>query len=148
MTDQGDAFDNAVKRLQQEIEKEERALYSKKVLEEANDPQNVGRMQSPDAAGVVTGPCGDTMEFYIRVEGGIIEQIAFYTDGCGASIACGSVTTRLVKGKTLEDAKALTDRDILQALDGLPEENMHCAKLAAETLHETLRNHSESGMGG
>jgi nitrogen fixation NifU-like protein len=140
LTDRGDVFDNAVKRLQQEIEKEERALYSKKVLEEANDPQNVGRMQGPDAAGVVTGPCGDTMEFYIRVRDENIEEIVFYTDGCGASIACGSITTRLVKGKPIQDAKALTDKDILEALDGLPEENLHCAKLAADTLHNTIRN--------
>ncbi len=100
-------------------------------------------MSEPDAAGEITGPCGDTMEFYLRVKNGMIEEITFYTDGCGATIACGSITTRLVKNKGVEEAKKITNQDIIDALDGLPEENLHCGKLAADTLKKAIDDYLE-----
>jgi nitrogen fixation NifU-like protein len=96
-------------------------------------------MGKPDAAAEVTGPCGDTMEFYLKVKDGVIENIMFYTDGCGSTIACGSMVTRLVEGKTVEEAGEVTENAIIEALDGLPDENLHCAKLAADTLQKTIK---------
>ncbi len=128
------------------MERQERAYYSRKVMEEANNPQNVGRMSKPDGAAEITGPCGDTMEFYLRVNNETIDEISFYTDGCGATIACGSMTTRMVKEKGVEEAGKLTSQDIIDALDGLPEENLHYGKLAADTLQKALHNYHEKGI--
>ncbi|MDO9537370.1 MAG: iron-sulfur cluster assembly scaffold protein [Thermoplasmata archaeon] len=142
MSSEEDAeFGKAADEIQAAIEKEAEILYSKKVIIEANNPQNVGRMAEPDGAGEITGPCGDTMEFYLKVKDGIIEQISFYTDGCGTTIACGSMTTRLVMGMGVKEARKLTNQDIINALDGLPEENLHCAKLAADTLQAAINNY-------
>ena len=137
-------FDDAIDKIQQAVEKQDRDHYSKRVLEEANNPQNVGRMQKADAAAEITGPCGDTMEFYLKIEDGKISDINFWTDGCGATIACGSIATKLVKGKEVAEAIKVTNQDIIKALDGLPEENLHCAKLAADTLHKAIRNYLDS----
>ncbi|MEW5937271.1 MAG: iron-sulfur cluster assembly scaffold protein [Candidatus Thermoplasmatota archaeon] len=120
------------------IEREERVLYSEKVIQEAYNPQNVGRMAKPDSVGVITGPCGDTMEFYLKVTNGQIKEITFMTDGCGATIACGSALTKMVKGRSVDDAYGTTEEDLLNALGGLPEENLHCSKLAIATLRVAL----------
>jgi nitrogen fixation NifU-like protein len=104
-------------------------------------------MAEPDGAGEITGPCGDTMEFYLKVKDGIIEQINFYTDGCGTTIACGSMTTKLVKGKGVRKAIELTGQDIIEALDGLPEESLHCAKLAADALQKAIRDYLDRKEG-
>ncbi len=142
LTSEEDArFDKVVNDIQAAIEKEAEILYSKKVIMEANTPQNVGRMAKPDGAGAITGPCGDTMEFYLKVKDRIIDQISFYTDGCGTTTACGSMTTKLVKGMDFQEAITLTNQDIIKALDGLPEESLHCAKLAVDTLQKAIRNY-------
>jgi len=120
-----------------------RTRYSEKVIDEANNPKNVGRMNNPDGCGVISGPCGDTMEFYLKVKEGAIDRISFMTDGCGPTIACGSMTTSQVKGKALDDARKLTDKDLIEALDDLPEENLHCAKLAINTLRKAIDNITE-----
>jgi nitrogen fixation NifU-like protein len=141
--DEYKSFDKAVDEIREEVEREQRYRYSLKVIQEAYNPVNVGRMTEPDAAAEITGPCGDTMEFYLRVRSGVIEDITFYTDGCGSTIACGSMATRLAKGKYVEEAGMITNQDIIDALDGLPEENLHCAKLAADTLRKVIRIHTE-----
>ena len=82
----------------------------------------------------ITGPCGDTMEFWLRVRNDNVEKAAFYTDGCESSLACGSMATCLVEGKPVADAIRLCQKDILEALGGLPEETEHCALLVANTL--------------
>ena len=89
----------------------------------------------------ITGSCGDTMEFYIRVEDGKIQDVKFYTDGCGTTIACGSVTTQIAKGKGLEDALGIMGQDIIDELEGLPEDHHHCARLSAETLQKAISNY-------
>ena len=137
------SFDRAVAEIQEEVERDQRYRYSLKVIYEANNPSNVGRMPRPDAAAEITGPCGDTMEFYLRIKDGKTEEVTFYTDGCGPTIACGSMATRLAKGKTVKEASKISGQVIIKALDGLPEEHIHCGKLAADTLQEALHSYSE-----
>ena len=93
-------------------------------------------VQLPDFNGHarITGPCGDTMEFWLKVRNDNVEKASFYNDGCGFSIACGSMAARLAEGKPLVDAARLCQKDILEALGGLPEEAEHCALLAANTM--------------
>ena len=131
-------FDRFVEELQQEILEQARAVYSGKVVEEFYYPSNLGRMLEPDARGVVRGWCGDTMEIYLRLDGEKIRAATFMTDGCGPTVACGSMLTRMVVGKSLEDAGKILPEDLLKALDGLPEENVHCAELAVNTLQEAI----------
>lgn len=140
---ENDQFENLVSEIKASIQEEEIAIYSKKVIQEYHNPQNVGRIIEPDGFAIITGPCGDTMEFYINVKNGRIIEINFMTDGCGSSIACGSMTTRLAKSRNLNDAMKITNQDILDALDGLPEEYIHCAKLAVDTLHKAIHNYLE-----
>ena len=134
-------FDRFVEELQQEILEQARAVYSGKVVEEFYYPSNLGRMLEPDARGVVRGWCGDTMEIYLRLDGEKIRAATFMTDGCGPTVACGSMLTRMVVGKSLEDAGKILPEDLLKALDGLPEENVHCAELAVKTLQVAIASH-------
>jgi len=134
-------FDRLVTELQRQIIEQERALYSAKVIEEAHNPTNLGRMARPDAYGIVHGWCGDTMEVYLRLNGARIEEATFMTDGCGPSVACGNMLTRLVRGMSLEEAGEIKPEDLIAALDGLPEESLHCAELAVNTLRYVLERY-------
>jgi len=133
-------FDRFVAELQREMDEQERVLYSARVIEEAHNPRNLGRMTDADACGIVCGWCGDTMEIYLRLNGARIEKATFMTDGCGPSVACGSMLTRLAHEMSLEEADRITPEDLLKALDGLPEESVHCAELAVNTLREAIAN--------
>ena len=131
----------------QQIIEQERALYSAKVIEEAYTPTNLGRMARPDAYGIVHGWCGDTMEIYLRLNGNRIEEATFMTDGCGPSVACGNMLTKMVTGMSLEEAGEITPENLIAALDGLPEESLHCAELAVNTLREAIANwHVRQGV--
>ena len=119
-------------------------MYSEKVLEHFKDPQNVGEMKDADGLGTVGNPvCGDMMSMYIKVKDDKIEDISFKTFGCGAAIATSSMTTELAKGKTLDDAMKISRQDVADALDGLPPVKMHCSNLAADALHEAIKNYRE-----
>ena len=138
-------FDVLLENLQQEILKEEKEIYTERTLKEAYNPKNVGELKDPGGAARVTGPCGDTMQIHLKVNAkedlsDKIVDCKFITDGCGASVACGSVITELVKGKTIEEASMLTPESILAVLGGLPEENIHCAALAVDTLKAAIAN--------
>jgi nitrogen fixation NifU-like protein len=133
-------FESFVEQLQQEILEQARAVYSDKVVEEFYNPSNLGRLPEPDARGIVRGWCGDTMEIYLRLEGEKIQEATFMTDGCGPTVACGSMLTKMVTGKSLEDADEILPEDLLEALGGLPDENVHCAELAVSTLQNALFN--------
>jgi len=100
----------------------------------ANNPHNMGPMDTFNGHAKITGPCGDTMEFWILGDENKIKKVSFTTDGCDPSRACGSMTTCLAEGKLLEEAKAINQQDVLKALDGLPEDHDHCALLATNTL--------------
>ena len=132
-------FDKMVEKIQNEIYEQERMIFSERVIEEYNNPKNIGKMAKPDAFATLTGWCGDTMEIYLKMDHDIIEDISFMTDGCGATIASGSMLTSMVKGKSVEEAKAITDDDLITALEGLPEENLHCAHLVIITLEKALK---------
>jgi nitrogen fixation NifU-like protein len=133
-------FDRLVTELQHEIDEQERAIFSDKVIAEARNPTHLGRMADPDAYGIIHGWCGDTMEFYLRLDGQRIEQVAFMTDGCGSSLACGNTVAKMAQGKVLEEAVQIRPEDVITALDGLPKQNAHCAQLAVNTLREAIVN--------
>lgn len=133
-------FDRFVEELQQEIIEQARVIYSAKVIEEFYNPRNLGRMPEPDAHGLVHGWCGDTMEVYLRLDGERIKEATFITDGCGPTVACGSMLTTMVQGMSLEQASEVRPEDLLEALDGLPEESIHCAELAVSTLQNAIFN--------
>lgn len=136
--DEQSKFDELVQRLEEAIRKEERKLYGEKTIIEALHPKNVGEFENPDGKAKLSGPHGDTMGIQIRVEDGIITDCKFTTDGRGATVACGSVLTQLVKGKSINEAARITETDILAALGGLPEDNLYCPTLAVKTLQAAL----------
>jgi nitrogen fixation NifU-like protein len=150
VADRREAIDFArwVEQLQAEILKREQELFSAKVLAEARDPKNLGAILDADGHALVTGPCGDTMEMFLRVDGTRIERATFLTDGCGPTVACGSMLTRMARGKRLEEAAAIEATEVIAALDGLPEEHEHCATLAVNTLHEAIASCRREGAGG
>jgi Mrp family chromosome partitioning ATPase len=112
----------------------EAEVFSATATDHANYPRNIGPMIDPDGHARITGPCGDTMEFWLRLRDAHVEDVTFLTDGCGSSMAAGSMATCLAKGKLLEEVSSISQKDILDALEGLPEEVQHCALLASNTL--------------
>ena len=119
-------------------------MYSEKVLDHFKNPRNVGELEEADGEGTVGNPvCGDMMTMYIKVKDEKIEDIKFKTFGCGAAIATSSMTTELAKGKTLEEAMNISRQDVADALDGLPPVKMHCSNLAADALHDAIKNYLE-----
>lgn len=118
-----------------------RKIYSEAVVEHSMNPKNLGELEDADGFAKVTGPCGDTMEVWLKVKDGTISNASFMTDGCGTSIASGSMVTEMAKGKNLSEAKKTTQRDVLNALGGLPKESEHCALLAANTLKAAIKDH-------
>ena len=113
--------------------------YSEKVMEHFANPRNVGEMENPDGVGKVGNPvCGDIMNLYLKVRDNVITDATFKTFGCGAAIATSSMVTELVKGKTIEEARAISNRAVAEALGGLPPIKMHCSVLAEEALNSAL----------
>jgi len=116
--------------------------YSKKVMEHFMNPRNVGTIENPDGYGKVGNPvCGDLMEMYIKVKDDIITDIKFQTFGCGSAIATSSMVTELAKGKHTDEAMEITRGDVASELDGLPPQKMHCSNLAADALHEAIKDY-------
>ncbi|MFO7676527.1 MAG: iron-sulfur cluster assembly scaffold protein [bacterium] len=138
-----DEFD----RMQEEILREAARVYSPKVIELWRNPRHAGWLENPDGYASITGPCGDTMQIWLRVEGGAVAEATFWTDGCGPSIVCGSMVTILARGRTIEEAAALDQQAVLDALGGLPEESRHCALLAARTLVEAVNQARDKEAG-
>jgi len=126
---------------QELVSAEMRKVYSETVVDHAMNPRNVGNMDDANGFARITGPCGDTMEIWLRVRSGTVAEATFMTDGCGTTIAAGSMVTELVKGKTVIQAQKISQRDVLSALGGLPEESQHCALLAANTLKEAVKDY-------
>jgi len=118
-------FDRFVKELQRQIIEEARAVYSDRVVKEFSSSKNVGRLAKPDAHAIVRGWCGDTMEIYLRLDGERIDEASFMTDGCGPTVACGSMLTTMVVGMPLKEAVGIRPQRLIDALDGLPEESVH-----------------------
>lgn len=97
-----------------------------------------GRMTDPSAGAWVTGPCGDTMEFYLVIDEDVIEQVKYHTDGCEYTRLCGAAVARLVKGRSLREAMAISAKRVLEELPDLPQENRHCAILAVSTFYRAV----------
>lgn len=116
--------------------------YSEKVMEHFANPRNVGEIEDADGVGNVGNPvCGDIMRLYIKVKDGIIVDAKFKTFGCGAAIATSSMVTELVKGKTIEDALAISNHAVAEALGGLPPIKMHCSVLAEQALQSAIHDY-------
>jgi nitrogen fixation NifU-like protein len=116
--------------------------YSKKVMEHFMNPRNVGVIENPDGYGKVGNPvCGDVMEIFIKVKDDVVKDIKFRTFGCGSAIATSSMVTELAKGKHVDEAVKITRSDVANELDGLPAQKMHCSNLAADALHEAIKDY-------
>jgi nitrogen fixation NifU-like protein len=127
--------------LQRKIENEEEKKYSKIVIQEFKNPCNIGLLENPDAFQKIKGPCGDTMKIGLKIKDDIITDARFWTDGCGATIACGSMLTKMTIGLSVKNAKMITKDNLIKALLGLPDEHIHCAKLAASCLQNAIRKY-------
>jgi nitrogen fixation NifU-like protein len=134
-------FEDSFKELEEAVMADMRSIYSEKVIDHFLNPRNLGQIETPDGFGRVTGPCGDTMEIYLRVRGDRIINATFWTDGCGTTIASGSMATELVKGKSVAEVLKISSNTILEELGGLPEESIHCSVLAANTLREAIKDY-------
>jgi nitrogen fixation NifU-like protein len=126
---------------QELVKQEMRKVYSEAAIEHGMNPRNLGELEDADGFAKVTGPCGDTMEMWLRVKDGTIAQVTFLTDGCGTSLASGSMTTELAKGKSIAEARKISQENVLDALGGLPEESQHCALLASNALKEAIKDY-------
>ncbi len=120
-------------------------MYSEKVMDHFQNPRNVGEIKDADGIGEVGNVrCGDIMKLYIKVgKDETIEDIKFQTFGCGAAIATSSIITELVKGKTLSEAVQISNKDVADALDGLPPVKMHCSNLAADALKAAVEDYNK-----
>ena len=140
-SDEDEKFNRVVDKLREAIKDEMRTSYSEIVIHEYSHPENVGRMTNSDGFARITGVCCDTMEIFLKIDDERLIDSQLMTDGCGATIACGSMVTKMSKGKTIDDALSISSEDLVEILEGLPEENLHCAALATDTLHRAIVNH-------
>ncbi|MDE7197476.1 MAG: Fe-S cluster assembly scaffold protein NifU [Lachnospiraceae bacterium] len=120
-------------------------MYSKKVMDHFNNPRNVGEIENPSGVGTVgNAKCGDIMRMYFDIdEQGVIRDVKFKTFGCGAAVATSSMATELVKGKTVQEALSVTNKAVMEALDGLPPVKVHCSLLAEEAIHAALWDYAQ-----
>ena len=117
-------------------------LYSEKVLDHFRNPRNLGKMDDADGIGEVgNARCGDIMKMYIKVKDGIIEDVKFNTFGCGSAIASSSMATEMIKGKSIDDALELSNKAVVEALDGLPTHKIHCSVLAEEAVKAAVKDY-------
>ena len=117
-------------------------MYSEKVMDHFTNPRNVGEIENADGIGEVgNAKCGDIMKIFLRIENDIITDIKFKTFGCGAAIATSSIATEMILGKSVQDALALTNRAVVEALDGLPPAKLHCSVLAEEAVKSAIADY-------
>jgi nitrogen fixation protein NifU and related proteins len=121
--------------------------YNEKVMQHFTNPQNVGDIKDADGIGEVGNPvCGDMMTFYIKVKDNKLEDVKFKTFGCGAAIAVSSMVSQIAKGKTLEEALKITNKDVAEELGGLPKNKMHCSNLGADALHAAIKDYMKKHL--
>lgn len=117
-------------------------IYSEKVMDHFMNPRNVGEIENADGVGEVgNAQCGDIMKMYLKINGTTIEDVKFKTFGCGAAIATSSMATELIKGKSIDDALKLTNKAVMEALDGLPPVKVHCSVLAEQAIKSALSDY-------
>ena len=118
------------------------ALYSEKVMDHFRNPRNVGVIEDADGVGEVgNAKCGDIMKMYLKIEDDVVQDVKFETFGCGSAIATSSMATELIKGKPIEEAMELSNKAVVEALDGLPAYKMHCSVLAEEAIQSALEDY-------
>ena len=118
------------------------ALYTETVMDHFMHPRNVGEIADADGVGEVgNAKCGDIMKMYLKIKDNKIEDVKFETFGCGSAIASSSIATEMIKGRTLEDALALTNQEVVDALGGLPAHKLHCSVLAEEAIKKALQDY-------
>ena len=119
-------------------------MYTEQVIDHFTNPRNVGEIENASGVGLVgNSKCGDIMKIFIKVKNNVIVDVKFKTFGCGAAIATSSRATEMVMGKTIEEALAVTNKQVTDSLGGLPEVKLHCSVLAEEALHEAIKNYKE-----
>ncbi len=138
-----DNLDKWVDEIQKEIIEEEIKRYNKYIVELIQNPKNWGKLKNEELSvwHAYEGSCGDTMQFFLKINDNIIEKANFITDGCGATVAAGSQTTMMIEGKTLDFAEKLKPIDVENALGGLPDDHKHCAELAITTMTHAIEKY-------
>ena len=134
-------FDKTIEEIQASIIKDARKVYSEKVIKRWLNPTYMGEIENPQGYGNITGPCGDTMHIFLRINNDKIIDARFLTNGCATTVAAGCMACELAVGKTFQEAFKITKEIILKELDGLPEESTHCALLASNTLRAALNDY-------
>ncbi len=123
-------------------------LYSEKVMNHFRNPRNVGVIDGRRRVGEVGNPlCGDMMTIYLKISDDKIDDIKFQTFGCGSAIAVSSMITEIAKGKSLDEAKKITNKDVAEALEGLPKNKLHCSNLGADALHMAIKDYEDRQAG-
>jgi len=140
-----ETFERWAKELQDLILEEDRKIFAPRVIDEYLHPQHLKKLDHPDGSATVTGPCGDTMVMGLRIRDGRIAEIGFLTDGCGPTVASGSVLAQMARGQTVDRAQAIDAQKLLKELGGLPDSHLHCAQLAVDTLTKAVENFQHSG---
>lgn len=119
-------------------------MYSEKVMDHFKNPRNMGEIEDASGVGTVgNAKCGDIMRIFLDIDDGIIKDVKFKTFGCGAAVATSSMATELVKGKNIQEALQVTNKAVMEALDGLPPVKVHCSLLAEEAIHAALWDYAE-----
>lgn len=119
-------------------------MYSEKVMDHFMNPRNVGKIEDANGIGEVgNAKCGDIMKIYLKIENDIIVDVKFETFGCGAAVATSSMATELIKGKNIKEAIGLTNKAVVEALDGLPPVKLHCSVLAEEAVKTAINDYLE-----
>jgi len=139
------SLDELVEEVNRQILSDMRRFYSPQVVERLHDPRNPGPMREANGHARITGPCGDTMEIWLRIDERRVARATFMTNGCGPTIACGSMATELATGRSTDEAATVEQQDILDALGGLPEASRHCALLAASALKGAVLDYLQRG---
>jgi nitrogen fixation NifU-like protein len=136
-----DALDEFVHELQEKIYEEAKTTYGEEAFQRWLHPGNQGPMEDPDGYAVLTGSCSDTMQIFLKFKDGIVSEATYQTDGCGSSSVCGSFAAEMAVGKDPDDLLSITGEAIIARLGGIPDEDRHCAFLAAETLQAALNDY-------
>jgi nitrogen fixation NifU-like protein len=119
-------------------------MFNEKVIEHFMNPKNAGEMENPDAEGTIGSPvCGDIMQIFLKIENDIITDVKFKTFGCGSAIASSSIATEMIKGKSVEEALKLSNKDVLAELGGLPSQKEHCSLLSEQAIRKAIYNYAQ-----
>lgn len=119
-------------------------MYTEKVMDHFSNPRNMGEIENASGVGTVgNAKCGDIMRIFLDIQDNIVKDVKFKTFGCGAAVATSSMATELVKGKTVEEALKVTNKAVMEALDGLPKAKVHCSLLAEEAIHAALWDYAQ-----